>query len=117
MKEINKISVIVLIIINLILSMLTYYYFKSNKTIIQTITTEKAIKLNTLEQIFEDNLTNDNTSFIDSLSFVDVSKKSYTLGEVLTDSTTFVLRISDLHCEDCVRFMLLKLIRLTQDSI
>ena len=116
MKEINKISVIVLIIINLILSMLTYYYFKSNKTIIQTITTEKAIKLNTLEQIFEDNLTNDNTSFIDSLSFVDVSKKSYTLGEVLTDSTTFVLRISDLHCEDCVRFMLLKLIRLTQDS-
>lgn len=116
MNEINKIAVIVLIAVNLVLSVLAHSYFKSNKNISNNTSIEVDLKIKTLEQIFEDNLMNDNLSLIDSLSLVDASHNRYTLDEVLTDSMTFVLRISDLHCEDCVRFMLLKLIRLTQDS-
>ena len=116
MKEINKIALIILLIVNLIISMFAYHYFKSNKSVSENIFKEETIQLNMLKQIFEDNLTNDNTSLIDSLLLIDTSRNTCSLNEVLTDSMTFVLRISDLHCGDCVRFMLLKLVRLTQNS-
>lgn len=63
-----------------------------------------------LEQVFEHNLLNDNSAIGDSIWLFGADRNSI-LGE-----NTLVLRLSDLYCTDCTRFILLKLMRLSQNS-
>lgn len=116
MNNINKISIISLVIINLLSCALCYHFFKTNSTKFDKSQTEEFIKIKNLEQIIENNLKNDNIVIDDKTTITDKESEIIHLGDLVKNNPIFVLRISDLHCEECVRSILIKLTRLTHDT-
>lgn len=116
MNNINKTTIISLVVINLMLSALCYYTFKNSHSRFDKSQTEESIKIKTLEDIFENTLNNDNSLISDTVNITDLDKNNLYLNDIIKNNPTFVLRISDLYCEECTRSILLKLMRLTQGT-
>lgn len=116
MNNINKISIISLIIINSLLSVLCYHFFKINSIKFDKSQTEEFIKIKMLEQIFENTLNNDNLQIDSKTTVTSKDGEIVNIKNIIKDNPIFVLRISDLHCDECVRSILLKLVRLTHNT-
>lgn len=117
MNRIYKVLAIVSAIIVLILCAVSYTMFAHKKNTYVESQKENDIKTSILKEAFTITLENDHICILDSMKMREPER----LRKVLRDSTLqdkpmFVVRISELHCEECMRFILLKLLRLTKGT-
>lgn len=116
-RYIDTIFIVVLVIINVLLSLFAYTYFKGNTNLTGTSQEDLAVRMGLLEQTFVNVLNNDNRSVLDSLEIQKYDTEFSSLEERLQeDKPLFVLRIADLHCEQCVKFIILKLLRMAKET-
>lgn len=117
MKNIYKTTIVVLVIINVILCIIAYGYFKSDQNEYIDLQKDSDIKTGVLKQVFRNALLNDDVAVLDSITPSEEQEKlKATLDSMQGNKPIFAVRVSELHCEECVRYILLKLVRMTKDT-
>lgn len=113
---IQKITIIILILVDVILCALCVWAFRANNNTMTDQQTEQIRKTEILENCFVYGLTNDNIILSEDLKVTDKEKQARLLKDIVNDDTKLIVRISESHCEDCIRFFIVKLLRLAQQK-
>lgn len=113
---IQKITIIILILVDVILCALCVWAFRANNSTMTDQQTEQIRKTEILENCFVYGLTNDNIILSEDLKVTDKEKQARLLKDIVNDDTKLIVRISESHCEDCIRFFIVKLLRLAQQK-
>lgn len=110
----QKITIIILCIVNILLSILCYSVFKKGHQRSNTeFQSELTRKTEILERDFKVRLLNDNLRIDPNVEVMSLDKKRYPLTQILNEGPHLIVRFSERHCEECVSYILLKILRLT----
>jgi hypothetical protein len=113
---INKIVIIILIAVDVILCLLCVWAFRVRENYFSNDDRDKTIKTEILENCFVQGLNNDNLELNNDFKVIDLEGKTCLLKEIIGDSTKLIVRFADTNCEECLRFITVKLLRLTQEK-
>jgi hypothetical protein len=112
----NKIIITVLIAVDAILCLLCIWAFRIHKDYFFDEQKDGGMKTEILETCFVQGLNNDNLMLDNNLKVSDLDGKTSLLKEIIGDSVKLIVRFADTNCEECLRFLTVKLLRLTQEN-
>ncbi|MDR2147846.1 MAG: hypothetical protein LBE91_15445 [Tannerella sp.] len=113
---INKITIGILIIVNVSLCFLCVWAYKARDNYLSNEKKDESIRTQILENDFVYGLTNDNLIINSDFKVTDLEGSTFLLKEIIGDSIKAIVRFADTNCEECLRFITVKLIRLTQEK-
>lgn len=112
----QKISLIILIIIDMLLSGLCWKMFKNqNQYIAAASQSDQTRKVEVLDNNFKVGMRNNNFLLDKTTIIYDLENKPFQLSEIIKNKPYLIIRFADTNCEECIRFLLLKVMRLYKD--
>lgn len=108
-----KVIIAILLLVDILLSVICLNLFKDKASLTaekQSVKDDRLIEV--LENNFKIGVYNDN-SILDTTRVIhDLNKNKVGLSEILTDKPCLIIRFAETNCEECVRFLLIKVMRL-----
>ena len=108
-----KVIIAILLLVDILLSVICLNLFKDKASLTaekQSVKDDRLIEV--LENNFKIGVYNDN-SILDTTRVIhDLNKNEVGLSEILTDKPCLIIRFAETNCEECVRFLLIKVMRL-----
>ncbi len=112
----NKVIIGVLITVDVILCLLCLWAFRTRASVISEKQIDQIRKTEVLEDELMYGLVNNNLKLNNDLSVIDIKGQTFLLKEIIGDSVKLIVRFSESHCEECVRFVVVKLLRFSQEK-
>ena len=113
-----KVIIAILLLVDILLSVICLNLFKDNASLTaekQSVKDDRLIEV--LENNFKIGVYNDN-SILDTTRVIhDLNKNKVGLSEILTDKPCLIIRFAETNCEECVRFLLIKVMRLYNSDL
>ncbi|MDR1743875.1 MAG: hypothetical protein LBR48_08700, partial [Dysgonamonadaceae bacterium] len=113
---INKIAIGVLIAVDIVLCSLCVWAFRVRDNHRSDEKQNESIKVEILENCLWKGLTNNNLALGDDLKVADMEGQTAFLKDIVGDSAKLIVRFSDTNCEECIRFIVVKLLRLSAEQ-
>jgi hypothetical protein len=102
--------------VDVILCLLCVWAFRVRKDYVSDEKKNNTLKTEILETCFVHGLNNDNLALNSHLKVFDLEGKTCLLKEIIGDSVKLIVRFAETNCEECLRFITVKLLRLTQEN-
>ena len=113
-----KVIIAILLLVDILLSVICLNLFKDKASLTaekQSVKDDRLIEV--LENNFKIGVYNDN-SILDTTRVIhDLNKNEVGLSEILTDKPCLIIRFAETNCEECVRFLLIKVMRLYNSDL
>lgn len=113
-----KVIIAILLLVDILLSVICLNLFKDKASLTaekQSVKDDRLIEV--LENNFKIGVYNDN-SILDTTRVIhDLNKNKVGLSEILTDKPCLIIRFAETNCEECVRFLLIKVMRLYNSDL
>ncbi|RHR41873.1 hypothetical protein DWX23_04800 [Parabacteroides sp. AF18-52] len=113
-----KIVIGILLFVNILLSVICLNLFKDKTLLVsgkQSVEDDRLLEV--LENNFKLGIRNDNSILDTSAVIHDLNKNKISLSEIPTDTPCLVIRFSETNCDECVRFLLIKVMRLYNSDL
>ena len=110
----QKIIIVVLCTVNALLSILCYSVYKTgNEKKEPKFQAEQTRKVEILEKNFKVRLLNGKLNIDPNAEVMSLDKKRYPLTQILNVAPHLIVRFSERHCDECLGYLLLKILRQT----
>lgn len=113
-----KVLIAILLLVDILLSVICLNLFKDKASLTaekQSVKDDRLIEV--LENNFKIGVYNDN-SILDTTRVIhDLNKNEVGLSEILTDKPCLIIRFAETNCEECVCFLLIKVMRLYNSDL